>query len=273
MKKQRIKQLLALSTIYFATSVAIAADATVSGAASGAISATSGEMTASSKIAAAGAISGHESAAELVAANHLVSEFETLAGSHENALNLVNGLHSSTSVSMTVSGQSGTSGHLVFSPPTPPMGYVQISHALSLTRAKLAAQGIANPTPKQLQIVLLGESTGSGTGKSAQVAGAAGTAGVLQLRAQGMGWGQIAQSLDISSSGHLATDAQGSTRTAAVTGHSSANTHSESAGISSRAQIDTGVRSRQLQDGNVGGSMGLGIGGAASVGHGLGLGR
>lgn len=273
MKKRRIKPLLALSTIYFVTSVAIAAGATASGAASGAISAKSGETAASSKTAAAGAVSGHESAAELVAANHLASEFETLAGSHENALNLINGLRSSTPVSLTASGQSGTSGQLVFSPPTPPMEYGEVSRALSLTRAKLAAQGITNPTPKQLQMVLLGESTAFGTEKSTQVAGTAGTAGVLQLRSQGMGWGQIAQTLNVSPSAHVATDAPVSTRGSAMTGHESANTNGESAGISGRAQIDTGVRTKQLQGGSVGGGMGLGIGGAASVGHGLGLGR
>ncbi|WP_202636722.1 hypothetical protein [Rugosibacter aromaticivorans] len=270
MKQRHVKQLLALSTIYFATSVAIAAGATASGAASGAISATSGETAASSKTVAAGAISGHESAAELVAANRLAKEFETLAGSRENALSLVKGLRNSMPVSLTVSGQSGASGRLVFSPPTQPMGYGEVSRALSLTQAQFAAQGITNPTPKQLQMVLLGEATASGTGKSAQTIG---TAGVLQLRSQGMGWSQIAQSLNVSPSGHLAPDAQVSTR-ASVTGRGNANTSSEGTGINSRAQIDAGARTGLLQGGGVGGGgMGLGIGGAAGVGRGLGLGR
>ncbi|HEY8855807.1 MAG TPA: hypothetical protein VIM43_00460 [Rugosibacter sp.] len=271
MKKQYVKQLLALSTIYFATSVAIAAGATASGTASGATSTASGEMAANSKAAVAGAVSGHESAAELVAANRLATEFETLAGSRENALSLVKGLRSSTPVSLAVSAQSGASGRLVFSPPTQPMGYGEVSRALSLTRDKFAAQGITHPTPEQLRMVLVGEANVSGAGKSAQMAGTAGTAGVLQLRSQGMGWGQIGQNLNVSPSGHLAPDAQVSTRASAVTGRKSAN--GEGVGVNSRTQIDADVRTGRMQGGSVGGGMGLGIGGAAGVGGGLGLGR
>ncbi len=273
MKKQYVKQLLALSTIYFATSVAIAAGATASGTASGAISTASGETAtaASSKTIVAGAVSGHESAAELVAANRLATEFETLAGSRENALSLVKGLRSSTPVSLAMSAQSGASSRLVFSPPTQPMGYGEVSRALSLTRDKFAAQGITHPTPEQLRMVLVGEANVSGAGKSAQMAGTAGTAGVLQLRSQGMGWGQIGQSLNVSPSGHLAPDAQASTRASALTGRNSAN--GEGVGVNSRTQIDADVRTGRMQGGSVGGGMGLGIGGAAGVGGGLGLGR
>lgn len=271
MKKQYVKQLLALSSIYFATSVAIAAGATTSGTASGTISTASGQTAASSKAAAAGAVSRHESAAELVAANRLASEFETLAGSRENALSLVKGLRSSTPVSLATSAQSDASNRLVFSPPTPPMGYGEVSRALSLTRDKFAAQGITHPTPEQLRTVLMGEANVSGAGRSTQVVGTAGTAGVLLLRSQGMGWGQIGQSLNVSPSGHLLPDAQVSTRASAVTGRNSAN--SEGVGVKSRARIDADAGTGRLQGGSVSGGMGLGIGGAAGVGGGLGLGR
>lgn len=260
MKNQYVKQLLTMSTIYFAASVAMAADATATGTASGAVSTASGGTSASSESAVTGAFSRHESAAEMAAANRLASEFETLAGSRENAMSLVKGLRNGTSVPLTLSGQSGASGRLVFSPPTQPMGYGEVSRALSLTRDKLAAQGISYPTPEQLHTVLMGGAT---------VSGAAGTAGVLQLRSQGMGWKQIAQNLDVNLKGNdLVTDTQASPRSLAVTGGGSANANGEGVGVKSRTQIDAGVRTGVLQ-----GSGGIGIGGGVSAGGGLGLGR
>lgn len=248
MKNQYVKQLLAMSTIYFSASVAMAAGATATGRAS-----------ASSESAVTGAFSRHESAAEMAAANRLASEFETLAGSRENAMSLVKGLRNGTSVPLTLSGQSGASSRLVFSPPTQPMGYGEVSRALSLTRDKLAAQGISYPTPEQLHRVLMGEATASGT---------AGTAGVLHLRSQGMGWKQIAQNLDVNLKGNdLVTDTQASTRSLAVTGRGSANVNGEGVGVKSRTQIDAGARAGVLQGG------GIGIGGGVSAGGGLGLGR
>ncbi len=274
MKQRHVKQLLILSTtlgaIYCATSVAAAADTTGSGAASGAISAASGGAAASSAAGAAGAAAGRASIAEPVAASRLASEFAAFAGSRENALSLVRGLRDSTPVALTAGGQAAASSRLIFSPPTKPMGYGEVSRALSLTRSHLAAQGIINPTPAQLQMALMGGATTSGSGQSAQTAG---TAGVLQLRRQGMGWGQIAQSLNVSPSGHLATDGQVSAQVPAVTGQGSASVNTEDAVVNSRAQVGVGARTGLPQGGGVGGGVGLGIGGAAGAGHGLGLGR
>lgn len=259
-----------LGAIYCTASIAIAADATGSGAASGTISAASDGTAASSNAEAAGAIAGRESAAEPVAASHLASEFEAFAGSRENALSLVKGLRNGTPVALTASGQAAASGRLVFSPPTKPMGYGEVSRTLSLTRSYLAAQGITRPTPAQLQMALMGGAATSGSGQSAQTAG---TAGVLQLRRQGMGWGQIAQSLNVNPSGHLGTDAQASAEAPVVTGHGSARINNEGAAVNSRVQVGVGARTGLPQGGGMGGGVGLGVGGAAGVGHGLGLGR
>jgi hypothetical protein len=54
------------------------------------------------------------------------------------------------------------------------MGYGNVNIALSLAEASLKQQGITNPTPEQLQGALMG---------------------VLRQRANGKGWGQIANSM------------------------------------------------------------------------------
>jgi len=59
------------------------------------------------------------------------------------------------------------------------MGNGNIDIALSLAREKLRQQGIANPTSEQLKTALIG---------------GAQNPGILKQRADGMGWGQIAQS-------------------------------------------------------------------------------
>lgn len=114
----------------------------------------------------------------------LVSTFSDFSGSPDNAASLVKGLRSGSPI--TLSGPSGGSPGgeaLTFSAPTRPMGYGNIRIALSLAQAQLASQGITNPTPTQLQ----GALTGSADSTATQ--------GILQMRASGMGWGQIANSM------------------------------------------------------------------------------
>ena len=67
------------------------------------------------------------------------------------------------------------------------MGYGNIRIALSLAKSQLARQGITEPTPQQLQAALMGTSATTSTTQS----------GILQMRASGMGWGQIANSMGV----------------------------------------------------------------------------
>ncbi len=72
-------------------------------------------------------------------------------------------------------------------PATKPMGYGNVSTSLALARYQLAQQGIANPTPLQLATALGGTITVDGRTFE--------HGGVLQMRADGLGWGQIAHRL------------------------------------------------------------------------------
>lgn len=115
----------------------------------------------------------------------LTSEFSAWAGSEENAAALVNGLRTGSTITLNAAAD-GSAGQAptTFSPTTKPMGYGNIRIALSMARVQLANQGIANPTPEQLQGALVGTSGSS-------------TQGILQMRAAGMGWGQIANSTGV----------------------------------------------------------------------------
>lgn len=164
-------------------------------------------------------------------AQRLISSFSSFAGSAENAASLVNGLRAGSTVTLataTAAGATGTnagtstsaSTGLSFTPPTRPMGWGNVRHALTLAQRELAAQGIANPTPDQLHAALMGGSVITADGQTASLPG------TLVLRSQGMGWGQVAHavgaplgnaaSIQASSQGSGAVTAKGY-RTGAVT--------------------------------------------------------
>lgn len=154
----------------------------------------------------------------------LIQNSTPMAGSVENAASLVNGLHSggeivlSTTVTETVQVQVGTQTIMVdqrlpaptppnppgtfmivkvpqtvpvyetqtvkkvesekFTSPTGPLGLGNVDIALALTDALLTQQSVAKPaSPRQLRAALIGDG------------------GVLQLRASGMGWGDIAKQM------------------------------------------------------------------------------
>ncbi|MFA4968538.1 MAG: hypothetical protein WC540_02835 [Sulfuritalea sp.] len=163
--KTRTLRFLAVSAIYFSLNPALAA-----------------EMVGGTTAAASAS----------VPASRIASRFEALAGSPENAASLVAGLR--TGGAITLSSADSTSG-VRFTPATTQMGYGNITRALSLAQRQLAAQGIAEPTPEQLNAALNGGTLtaidGSGASRTVEMAG------VLHLRSQGLGWGQIAHRLAV----------------------------------------------------------------------------
>ena len=153
-------------------------------------------------------------------ANKTASSFVTLAGSQANALALVNGLRNGTPITLTApatgaatgstpgttpgtttgtttgTAPGGTSGSsdttttttgTTIAPPTGKMGWGNVFISLALAQKVLTQAGITTPTTTQLQTALLGGDLVGADGKTVTVKG------VLQLRADGMGWGKIAQ--------------------------------------------------------------------------------
>lgn len=127
-----------------------------------------------------------------VVSGKLSSEFSTFAGSTANSDALVAGLRNGTPITLSSTNAQGVTTSTTFTPPTGKMGYGNVFISLAVAKQDLANAGITQPTAQQLQTALMGGTITSGTG-----AGATTTkfAGVLQMRSQGMGWGQIANSL------------------------------------------------------------------------------
>lgn len=126
----------------------------------------------------------------------LSTEFAEFLGGQEQASAVVSGLRQGTAFSLdTASGTTGTtsttgttgttsttSTTTTIDPPTGTMGYGNVRITLRLAQAQLNQMGITQPTTEELSAVLIG-----GDINGTQVDG------ILTLRADGMGWGQIAQ--------------------------------------------------------------------------------
>jgi hypothetical protein len=114
----------------------------------------------------------------------LSAEFAEFLGSEEQAATVVDGLRQGTA--FTVGGEVPEGGGepvdgTTIEPPTGTMGYGNVRISLKLAESNLAEMGITQPTGEQLQAALLG---GEIDGQAVD--------GVLAMRADGMGWGQIA---------------------------------------------------------------------------------
>lgn len=111
--------------------------------------------------------------------------FGGFAGSARNADSLARGLRGGSEITLTGSGETAT-----FTPPTKPMGYGNVTRAMDLAQRDLAAASITDPTPTEIKIAMMG-------GTIATPDGPVAFQGVLQLRSQGMGWGQIAHTIGV----------------------------------------------------------------------------
>ncbi len=131
-------------------------------------------------------IAGMDAAGNDVAEGSVVdrfaSDFETFAGSSENAGALVRGLRSGSELTLARNGDSTS-----FTPATGHLGYGGVYISLSLAKALLERDGITEPTPAQIAAALNGGDVTLGDGTVVTYAG------ILAQRADGAGWGQIAK--------------------------------------------------------------------------------
>ena len=182
-KRSVIARVLAVSSVYLLAGAAAAQPPQSTASASGAASATSHSLPPP----------GSSSPVE----QKLVSSFTVFAGSEQNAASLVSGLRSGSSITLSSVQPAPAPGGPVlvdttrFVPPTRPMGWGNVRHALTLAQRELAAPGISHPTPEQLQAALMGGPVVTSSGQTVTLQG------TLALRSQGMGWGKIAHRLGV----------------------------------------------------------------------------
>lgn len=117
------------------------------------------------------------------AAANMSQDFSTLVGSEADALNLIEGLRSGTTVMLP---PETPATEPVTITPSGPMGYGNVFITLALAQASLTQAGIADPTSAELAIALTGGTILINDQETI-------FQGILTMRAAGMGWGQIAK--------------------------------------------------------------------------------
>src|SRR5215475_9014287 len=120
--------------------------------------------------------------------------FNSFLGSDSNAV--VTGLRNGTPITLTTTtpattpGAAPTATTTVITPPTGQMGHGNVFISLALAKQQLNQLGISQPTPQQLQAALTGGTITTGTVATTTTTQ---LQGILNVRNQGMGWGQISQ--------------------------------------------------------------------------------
>ena len=128
------------------------------------------------------------------------SDFSSFLGADSKAV--VTGLRNGTPITLTSTSTTGstagtTTNTTIINPPTGKMGHGNVFISLALAKQQLGAVGITEPTPQQLQAALTGGSVTT-TGTTATGIPTTTTTplkGILTMRSQDMGWGQIAHEL------------------------------------------------------------------------------
>ncbi|MGH7995278.1 MAG: hypothetical protein ACREFX_02895 [Opitutaceae bacterium] len=122
------------------------------------------------------------------ATTQVAAQFVRFAGSPANADALVGALRTGVATSLAI---PTTGQEIAFAPAGGAIGYGNAFVALSLAQQAFLRAGVARPTPVQIVAALNG-------GGAATMGPLASMPGILQLRASGAGWGQIANRLGVS---------------------------------------------------------------------------
>jgi hypothetical protein len=123
-------------------------------------------------------------------------DFNSFLGS--DAKPVVSGLRNGTPITLVTTAPGSTpiappvTTTTIITPPTGKMGFGNAYISLALAKQQLNQVGITQPTPEQLQAALTGGTVTTGSGATLTTHN---LQGVLTMRSQNMGWGQIAQKL------------------------------------------------------------------------------
>ena len=123
-------------------------------------------------------------------AGKIAAHYETLAGSMDNALALVEGLHLGVSVKLVASvaaSERALPMMTMIDPPTGAMDLGDVERALAMAQFALQRARVSQPTAEQLEAALLGGVALNGDGEWVTFAG------ILSLHAAGVPWNHVAR--------------------------------------------------------------------------------
>lgn len=141
-------------------------------------------------------------------ATNLTNDFSTFL-KNVDSQQVVNDLRNGQWTTTVTEPGSTTPTTTTESLPTGKMGWGNVKISLALAQHSLSQQGITQPTSEQLYTSLMGGEMVAGDTTTM-------TNGILQMRSEGMGWGEIAQQYD-TKLGHLMSGIKSGKQTVATT--------------------------------------------------------
>ena len=153
-------------------------------------------------------------------------DFSSFLGS--DAKTVVSGLRNGAPITLITTAPGSTptappvTSTTIITPPTGKMGFGNAYISLALAKQQLNQVGITQPTPLQLQAALTGGTVTTGSGPTLTTHN---LQGVLTMRSQNMGWGQIAQKLG-TKLGPVVSGLKSANQNMTTVSTSSAGTHS-----------------------------------------------
>lgn len=214
-------------------------------------------------------------------------EFGSFLGSDAKAVVL--GLRNGTPINLTTTAPGNGPGvppvttTTIIDPPTGKMGFGNVFTSLALAKQQLGELGITQPTPQQLQAALTG---GTITSDAGSTGSSTTLQGILTMRSEKMGWGQIAQKLGyklgpvvsgLKRTNENMTVATSSSKESGAIRNGGRATDSSRSGIVSaggkaHGHSGKGISGKEVTgDGIVTGSGKSAIGGGYGMGHGKGI--
>jgi hypothetical protein len=125
--------------------------------------------------------------------NRIASDFRPMLGNDAEAV--VHALRTGSDITLTETTPGALPGDppvvetVTIDSPTGPLGNGEVRHTLDLAKFQLAQAGISEPTASELQAALTGGAVTNADGATTDMQG------ILAMRADGMGWGKIAQEM------------------------------------------------------------------------------
>jgi hypothetical protein len=144
-----------------------------------------------------------------------------------NSQQVVNDLRNGQWTTTTVDPATNTSTTTTEALPTGKMGFGNVKISLALAQESLRQQNIMQPTSEQLHTALVGGQMVPGDSTT-------NTTGVLQMRADGMGWGQIAQKYDVKLGQLMSGKQPASTTTTSTTSTTTASSGKSSTTVTGK---------------------------------------
>ena len=197
-------------------------------------------------------------------------EFLQSVDSHQVVTDLRNGQWTTTTTDPTTQAVTTTTEPL----PTGKMGWGNVKISLALAQASLSQQGITQPSSDQLYTALMGGELVSGDPAAATTTT---MNGILQMRSEGMGWGQIAQQYGVKlgtlmsriNSGHQSAATTTAATTSTGEGIVNASGESTGSGIVTGKGNGKGIAGQKSQGNGIVSASGKSTGNSfSSVGHG-----